>query len=232
MATVAVSEDTRRHLLETLAVPPHRIGTVLNGVPDPSGDGKALRASLGLTHSDVLLVAVGNLIERKGHAVLLKALAEIRSTDPDLDWHVAIAGEGVERPALERLAAEPGLVGRVHLLGHRSDVPDVLAAADIFVMPSIWEGLPLAVLEAMFAGCAVVASDVSGIPEAIPTPEVGRLVPPGDATALAVALRPLLREARLRQDLGNAARTRAREHFTVQRMALDYVRLLGINQRV
>jgi glycosyltransferase involved in cell wall biosynthesis len=225
-ATAAVSEDTRRHLLESLGVAPSSITTVLNGVPDPGGDRTKVRRELGLEDAEVLVVAVGNLIERKGHAILLRALAAIRRSDPDLRWRVAIAGEGVERPALEALAASPQLSGRVHLLGHRSDVADVLAAADVFTMPSIWEGLPLAVLEAMFAGCAVVASDVSGIPEAIPTPEVGRLVKPGDEAGLAATLRPLLRDRALRESLGRGARDRAVAQFTAERMARDYLRLL------
>lgn len=226
-STVAVSEDTRRHLLTALGGAPSMIGTVLNGVPDPAGKGTLLRQALGIAPAEVLIVAVGNLIERKGHAILLRSLSEVRRTDPDLAWQVAIAGEGVERPELERLAATPELRGRAHLLGHRGDVPDVLAAADVFVMPSIWEGLPLAVLEAMFAGCAVVASHVSGIPEAIPSPEVGRLVPPGDEGALALTLRSLLRDTALRESLGRAARERAVREFSVARMADDYLALLA-----
>ena len=224
-ATVAVSHDTRQHLLADLGIPESHLGTVWNGIPERQGDGSTLRASLGLAPDDVLLVAVGNLIERKGHAVLLKSLLEIHRLDPSLRWHVAIAGDGVERSNLQRLADEGGISERVHLLGHRSDVPDVLAASDIFVMSSHWEGLPLAVLEAMFAGKAVVASDVSGIPEAIPTPQEGRLVPPGDVPALRDALRPLLVDGDLRRRLGEAGRERARRHFSLAEMGAAYAAL-------
>jgi len=228
-ASVAVSHDTQRHLVRALGVRDSLIGTVWNGIPERVGTRAPLRDALRLGDDDVLIVATGNLIERKGHATLLRSLADIRDRHSDLEWHVAIAGEGVERPALEQLIAERGLADRAHLLGHRGDVPDVLAASDIFVMPSIWEGLPLAVLEAMFAGTVVVASDVSGIPEAIPTPEVGRLTPPGDAGALAATLLPLMRDAALRRRLGEAGRARAREHFAVNQMANAYLGLYGFS---
>ena len=218
----AVSDDTRRHLIRALGVPTERIRTVLNGVPDVVGDRGMLRRELGLTDGTILVSAVGNLIERKGHAFLLRALANVASTDPEADWHLAIAGEGVERPTLEAIARDLRIADRVHLLGHRRDVADVLAASDIFVMPSIWEGLPLAVLEAMFAGAAVVASGISGIPEAIPSDETGLLVPPGDVEPLATALRRLIRDGGLRRAIGEAARARAKTHFSVGTMAGNY----------
>jgi glycosyltransferase involved in cell wall biosynthesis len=226
-ATVAVSQETRRQLETDLGLPDHAIGTVWNGMPDVPGDRQPVRAELGLAPETVLLVALGTLIERKGHAVLLQSLAELTRRHPGLSWHLAIAGDGPERERLAALAAEGGIAERVHLLGFRSDVANLLAAAEVFVMPSWWEGLPLALLEAMFAGNAIVASDVSGIPEAIPGPEYGILVPPRDAPALTAALADVLRDGTLRARLGQAAQARAREVFSVERMARDYERLYG-----
>jgi glycosyltransferase involved in cell wall biosynthesis len=193
-----------------LSLPDGLITTVWNGIPDAPGNRGKLREELHLDEETVLVTAVGNLIERKGHAYLIRALAALEAEGAGLPWHLAIAGEGVERPTLERLIAESGLGKRVTLLGHRGDVADVLAGSDVFVMPSIWEGLPLAVLEAMFARNAVIASEISGIPEALPSESVGLLVPPTDVPALTAALRRVLEDSDLRLRMGAAARVRAR----------------------
>src|SRR5205807_4507369 len=108
------------------------------------------------------------------------------------DVHLAIAGRGDLADALSARARELGVAGRLHLLGLRSDVADVLAAADLFVLPSLSEGLPLALLEAMFAGLPIVASRVGEIPTALVDGECGVLVPPGDPAALAAAQARLL----------------------------------------
>jgi glycosyltransferase involved in cell wall biosynthesis len=225
-ATIAVSQDTRRQLLRDLGLPDASIDTVWNGIPIPSGDRAAVRAELGLRPQDVLVAAIGTLIERKGHAVLIRSLAELSRRSPELPWHLAIAGRGPEHDHLQALASEAGVAARVHLLGFRRDGANLLAATDVFAMPSQWEGLPLALLEAMFAGNAIVASGISGIPEAIPTEEYGLLVPPGDVPALTAALHRLVGDPALRARLGRAAQARAREFFTVGRMAEEYLRRL------
>ncbi len=221
-AATAVSEDTRRHLIRALGIPDSRIRTVLNGVPELVGNRQALRHELGMADDVVLVTAVGNLIERKGHAFLIRALALVAARVPNADWHLAIAGEGVERPHLEALARDSGIADRVHLLGHRRDIADVLAASSVFVMPSLWEGLPLAVLEAMFAGTAVIASGISGIPEAITDGVTGLLVKPGEVEPLADALQSLIVDGVRRKRIGEAARTRAREQFSVGTMTAQY----------
>jgi len=223
-ATVAVSHDTRRQLLADLGLPDAAIDTVWNGIPAPAGERTAVRAELGVRPEEVLILAIGTLIERKGHAVLIRSLAEVYRRAPEIGWHLAIAGDGPERDHLATLAAEAGLAGRVRLLGFRPDAAHLLAAADVFAMPSQWEGLPLALLEAMFAGNAVIASGISGIPEAIPSEEFGVLVPPGDVPALTSALHRVLGDAALRSRLGRAAQARAREFFTVGRMTEAYLR--------
>jgi len=104
----------------------------------------------------------------QGHIVLLQALRRLTELGCEVPWRLAIAGwrTGDEPARLDAFIAEHALADRVHLLGQRSDVSDWLAAADVFVMPSLWEGLPLAILEAMLAGKVIVASATSGIPEA------------------------------------------------------------------
>jgi glycosyltransferase involved in cell wall biosynthesis len=187
-----------------------------------------VRRELGIGDDEQLVVAVGSLVERKGHMVLLRALAQLEREGLPRSWHVAIAGRGELEGALKAFVAESGLVGRAHVLGHRDDVPDLLAAADIFTMPSLWEGLPVAMLEAMFACKPVIASACSGIPEAIESGRHGLLVPPGDQDALAAALRRLITSTEFRTRLGGAGRDRAAERFSVAGMVDAYERTYGI----
>jgi len=224
-ATLAVSHDTRRHLERTLGLPPGVVGVVHNGVPDRPGRRERFRGELGLREDQVLVLAVGSLVERKGHRVLLEAMAGLRD-DPGMPaWKVAIAGEGPEREALEAQIRQRGLEGRAVLLGARDDVADLQAAADLFVMPSLWEGLPLAILEAMFAENAIIATATSGIPEALTHDEDALLVPPGDATALATALRRLVEDPDARRTLGRRARRQAERRFSIGAMTDAYERI-------
>ena len=218
---VGVSNDTTAHLRSRLGLPPDRIQTISNGVPYRPGNRVATRRALGVDDNEILLLAGGNLIVRKGHAQLIRALANARPT-PDVPWRLAIAGQGDQRDRLLAVAEEYGVADRVNLLGQRADVFDLHAAADIFVMPSLWEGLPLALLEAMHAGTAIVASRTSGSPEAITDGVDGLLTPPGDEMALSDALARLLPDAGERARLGAAALARARAKFSMDRMTDEY----------
>jgi len=224
-AAVAVSEDTRRHMLESMRLPDKAMVTIPNGIPEPRGLASAPRNELAIRDGEVLMVAVGNLSERKGHIVLLRALEQLSSRGCGVPWRLAIAGEGPERGRLEAFVRDHGMEERVHLLGHRSDIPDLQAAAEITVMPSLWEGLPLAVLEGMHAGNAIVGSGISGIPEAVRDGRDGLLVEPGDHDALAVALRRLLEDDGLRAAMGASSKDRAVERFSIRRMLDDYEEL-------
>ncbi|HEX5632891.1 MAG TPA: glycosyltransferase family 4 protein [Gemmatimonadales bacterium] len=221
-SVVAVSTATRDHLVETLGLPPARIQVIPNGIRFVPGERGRVRAELGLGADDLLVVAVGSLVERKGHAVLLRALARLDREGLPRNWHVAIAGRGELEEPLKALVRELGLEGRAHILGHRGDVADILAASDVFTMPSLWEGLPVAMLEAMFAEKPVIASACSGIPEAITSGVHGLLVPPGDEATLAEALRAVLTGPDLRTALGTAGRDRAAERYSVASMVDAY----------
>ena len=148
---------------------------------------------------------------------LLEALAQLEREGLDRRFRVAIAGGrgGDERPRLEAFAAEHGMADRVHILSHRDDIPNLQAAADVFTMPSLWEGLPLALLEAMLSGTAVVASRCSGIPEAIEDGRDGVLVEPGDSEALTEGLRPVLEDDAYRARLADGGSTRGLAEFEV-----------------
>ena len=220
---VAVSDPLAAGLSRDLWVRRARIITIANGVRFTPAARSTLRAELALSDADRLAVAVGNLYPVKGHTHLLEALAQLRSTHPQL--HVALAGRGKLAAALEARARDLGLGGRVHFLGLRQDVANVLAAADVFVLPSLSEGLPLALLEAMFASRPIVASDVGDVPVALAGGAAGLLVPPGDATALARAIDRLLTQPFEAQRLGSSAQARAAAEYGIERMVRRYAGL-------
>jgi glycosyltransferase involved in cell wall biosynthesis len=221
--TVAVSETLARRLREDLWMPASRVTTIPNGVPCPAPPVPTLREELGLVSADPLLVAVGNLYPVKGHRHLIEALSLLAGRHPRV--HVAIAGRGELRDELMVRARDLGVAGRVHLIGLRSDVPAVLAAADVFVLPSLSEGLPLALLEAMFAGRPIVASAVGEVSAALAQGAAGTLVPAGDSHALAAALDGLLSEPPRARELGRAAARRAAAEYDISRMVRRYVDL-------
>ena len=228
---VGVSDSAARHLREDLHLHPDRVVVIPNGVRRPPPAVGTLRAELGLASDDQLVVAVGNLYPVKGHDFLVSALAELAPSVPNV--HVAIAGRGEMHDALQRQAETLGVGTRLHLLGYRPDVGNVLASADVFAMPSRSEGLPLAVLEAMFAGLPIVATDVGDVATVLDR-GAGIVVPPGDPARLAAALRELLTDRSAAERYAAAALTRAAEEYdlarTVERYASLFAARLGLNQ--
>jgi glycosyltransferase involved in cell wall biosynthesis len=222
-ATVAVSAPLARHLSADLAVPPKRVLMIPNGVRWVDPELVTLREELHLDPDDRLLVAVGNLYPVKGHVHLIDALALLIDRHPTL--HVAISGRGELDSTLMARARASGLERRLHLLGLRSDVPAVLAAADVFVLPSLSEGLPLALLEAMFAACPIVASDVGEVKVALADGTAGMLVEPGLPAALAAAIDRLLSNPQEAARLGERASAHARAEYDLSRMIHRYVGL-------
>jgi glycosyltransferase involved in cell wall biosynthesis len=150
-------------------------------------------------------------------------VARLAAAEPRL--HIAIAGRGELAATLERQAAAAGLGTRLHLLGLRQDVANVLAAADVFVLPSLSEGLPLALLEAMFAARPIVASAVGDVPVALAGGAAGLLVPPGDPLALADAIQRLLGQPFEARRLGTTAQARAAAEYDITRMVERYAAL-------
>ncbi len=217
---VAVSNPLADHLSRDLWIPRARIVTIPNGVRRKSSSGLPIREELCLQSSDTLIVAVGNLYPVKGHRHLIEALARLTQRYPAA--HVAIAGRGALEDSLRTHAAELGVGNRLHLLGLRSDVPALLAAADVCALPSLSEGLPLALLEAMFAGRPIVASDVGDVRAALNGGEAGLLVEPGNAEQLARAIDRLLSDQDEAKRLGDRAAQRAAAEYDVTRMMAHY----------
>ncbi|MFC7621700.1 glycosyltransferase [Microlunatus sp. GCM10028923] len=183
-----------------------------NGVAHPGPtDPRAVRTELGVRPGELLAVTVSLLRPEKGHALLLDAVRRYAG-DPPLVF--ALAGDGELLPELtDRVAADPILRDRVRLLGYRSDVDALLAAADLVIQPSLADALPTAVISALAAGRPVVATAVGGLPDLI-TPQCGRLVPAGDPDALAAAVAEVVGDPALRRRLGLAARERHRRCFS------------------
>ncbi|MBV9772539.1 MAG: glycosyltransferase [Gemmatimonadetes bacterium] len=214
--------------------PAEAVHVVFNGIvpadAPPEEATRALRARLGAGPETLLVGGVGNLTYRKGFDLLLDAFAAAAVPDA----RVVIVGAGPEEGALRERAARLGVADRVHFAGQRSDVPEVLAACDLFVLSSRNEGMANVMLEAMAVGTPVVAADVSGVRDAVGLAEggaeAGWIVPPDDAAALRITLREVLTD--LRAGAGEAARRaeearrRIRERFGVERMVDEVERVL------
>ncbi len=226
---VTVSPRVRQMALADEGVRPERVVVILNGIipPAPSAALVETRARLseerGIPANAPLLLAVGRLVEQKGFCHLLAALPAVLRDFPRV--HLLVAGDGHLRGELEAQARSLDAPAKVHFLGIRDDVPDLLAAADVFVLPSLWEGLPIALLEAMGAGKPVVATRVEGVEDVVEDAVNGLLVPPGDSAALAEAITRLLVDADLRAALGRRARRRVEQDFTIEKMCCEYERL-------
>lgn len=223
-ATVACGADVQRMLVNEDGLDARQVRTISNGIDlgrFDRADRSRLRAELGLASDEVLIGVVGRLIPLKGHQQLIDALAQLHQQGLT-HWRAVFVGGGDLQESLQTAIGAAGLQGRIHLLGVRSDMADVLAALDIFAMPSHHEGLPMALLEAMAASRAVVASAVGSIPEVIRDRQSGLLVGPKDVPALASALRQLITDATLRDALGGQARQTVLEHYSAQRTARSY----------
>ncbi len=225
---VAVSDATADVARRRSECAQAKLQTVLNGIDlSRFGDNPAGRASvrseLGLGDDDFFALTVGRLWPEKGHDFLIRALRPILNAAATARRSLlAIAGDGPEHDNLVHLIADLELDDRVLLLGNRRDVPDLVAAADSFLLSSVREGLPLVIPEAMAAGLPVLATAVGGVPKVVVEGETGFLVESGDADALVDRLTTLRDDLSLRRELGERGRVRANESYSCERMVRDY----------
>lgn len=228
----AVSQAVKVSTVATLHVDPDRV-TVVHRGRDATRLGRAsherrsaMRAALGLSDDDEVVVTVGRQEYQKGHTHLVAAFAAVVVKRPAAV--LLIAGrEGHASTALRTQIRSLNLDEKVRLLGHRTDVPDVLAAADLFVFPSVYEGLGGALIEAMALGLAVVASDLPAVREVVAVGENAVLVPPGDPQALEGAIVGLLADRVLLERFGVRSRQLFEEHFQAEAAARRFVELLA-----
>jgi sugar transferase (PEP-CTERM/EpsH1 system associated) len=221
---VAVSNYGRRNLIENEGFPPGRICLIRNGIGGEAFDGpgrrRRVRASLGLADAQPAIGIVARLDPIKNHSLLLSAMRSVLSHVPDA--RLFVIGDGPLRGALQSLAMDLAIARNVVFLGARDDVPDILAALDLFVLPSITEGLSLTLIECCAAGKPIVASDVGGNREVIQDGENGLLIRSGDERALAAAIVRLLTHPDLAASMGRAGRARFESEFTLEAMVARY----------
>jgi glycosyltransferase involved in cell wall biosynthesis len=220
-AQIGVSEAVRETHRRSGRIPARRFVTIRNGIDDArlrrASTRKAMRAELGISDDTVLCLTVGSLTLQKDHENLLEAASRLLASRADVAF--AIAGEGPLQDGLRQRVDELGLGERVQFLGRRTDVPDLLRAADIFVLSSAWEGLPITILEAMASGVPCVATTVGGNAEAIEDGVSGFLVPPHDPETLAGAIDRAAADGELRLRIGRAGRLAYESRFTADKMA-------------
>ena len=189
----------------------------------PRVDSDTWRRQEGFAPEAVLFVCVARLALQKNHVLLLRAFAQGSASDPRA--HLVLVGGGKLGPELEQEADALGLGGRVRFLGTRSDVPEILGAADIFVLSSDYEGSPLSIMEAMAAGKPVISTAVGGVSELVENGRSGLLVPRGNLTALAEAMNSLVENHKAREAMGRASLKLATERFDARIMTRAYEEL-------
>jgi glycosyltransferase involved in cell wall biosynthesis len=203
---------------------------VWNGVPsdfactDPAARGQ-VRREFGIPPASPVVISVGRLDSVKGHIYLVEAAARVREAVPNARF--LLVGSGPEESRLRRRAAELNMGDGLIFAGLRHDVARLLAAADVAVLPSLYEGFGLAAVEAMAAGMPVVGTRVGGLPEVIVDGETGLLVPPASPEGMAEAVIRLCRDADLRRRLGDAGRERHAQRFTLDRMIREFENIYG-----
>lgn len=221
-AGIAISEALRRFTTEVEGAPERKITTIHYGlkfpveVIEPKTARATLRESLNLPSNALIIGAACRLVEQKGLRYGIEAFASIAADFPDA--HLVIAGEGNQRSLLQSLAKSKGIAKRVHFIGWRADLSQVLAGFDIFLAPSLWEGFGLVLLEAMARRLPIIASNVSAIPEIVAHQETGILTPPRDIPALADAMRTLISDEALRYHMGLMGEDRLETHFDAEIM--------------
>jgi glycosyltransferase involved in cell wall biosynthesis len=225
---VGVGRAVRQALIDNEGLPPARVGVIYNGIdPDTFRNGierrLAVRQEIGVGAGDFLLLQVARLVPQKDHLTSLRTIARVARKRPDA--RLVLAGDGPQLRLILEFVAARNLSDRVRVLGLRTDVPRLLAAADAVLLTSLSEGVPLTLLEAMAARLPVVATDVTGVGEVVVDGTTGLLAPAGDDEALAERVLRLAGDAELRRQLGRQGRERVEAQFSEAQMLAAYERL-------
>jgi glycosyltransferase involved in cell wall biosynthesis len=227
---VAVSAQVRDYAIKQEAALPGRLTVIENGIEplkmqslDPAKR-TTLRTEIGVTENGLMLLTVGRLTIQKGHTVLLDAISKLNRNETKLMF--AFAGDGPQLKVLQNKTETLAISDHIRFLGVRHDINELLLAADVFVQPSLWEGLSLALLEALLAGLPVVATRVEGVIDVVDDSVSALLVPPNEPAALADAIQRLINDAGLRAKLGAAGKQRAQTNYSLDKMCLAYEQLM------
>lgn len=222
---VAVSDLTMKKALEE-GIQKEKISVIPNGIVPVmvnETDRSEVRQQMGAGENDVVLLSVGRLVYQKAHEYLVSAMPAVLKELPNVK--AGICGDGLLRADLEAQIRSLGLEKEIKLFGMQANVTKYLAAADVFVLPSRWEGLPIALLEAMSAGLPVIATRVEGVDEVVEEGVQGVLVQPESTEELVKAILQLSKDDAQRHRMGDAARLRVLEQYTVDRMCEKYLEL-------
>jgi glycosyltransferase involved in cell wall biosynthesis len=227
---IAVGQAVRQALVHNEGIPGHRADVIYNGIDlsafeKTSLDKSAVRRQIGLDEADFVIVQVARLDYLKDHATALRAFAQVVRHRPRA--RLVLIGDGPERDRIIQLTHELNLTEQVRFLGLRTDVAMLLPAADLFLLTSISEGIPLTVLEAMAAGLPVVSTRVGGVAEIVEDGITGLLAASGNDAGLAAAVLRLADDRALCDQLGRSGQERARNHFSETSMHARYLRLYG-----
>ncbi len=234
-AVTAGSAEVERDLLTIDRIPRDKVVRLPNCIDldrvETGLTASEAKRQLGFQESDIVIGTVGRVEEQKGHTYLLEAFAQVRQQPGGDALRLLIVGDGRMLPRLHETAATLGLEEVCRFPGQLAKLADVYRAVDLFAMPSLWEGLSLAMLEAMAAGLPVIATDVGGAREVLGDNQCGRLVPPRDATALARAITDLLGHPDERARVAAAGRDRVRSTYSAvtlaARLSSMYLAALG-----
>jgi glycosyltransferase involved in cell wall biosynthesis len=223
---VAVTEPTRQAAIDE-GIQLTRIEVIQNGVQisDVSQEIKdRIRTELDIPLDGKCLISVGRLAPEKGHAVLIEAFSYVAAIFPST--HLVLAGGGALMEELKSQAKTGGFSEHIHFLGVRNNIPELLAASDLFILPSHSEGLPMALLEALATGIPTVCTAVGGVPTVIQDSKTGRLVPPNDPVIMAKVIAELLNDESQCQKLSQAGKLLIEEKYSVESMCRKYEQLM------
>ncbi len=224
---IAVSDEVKTALVAELGPLQDKIAVICNSVDveryRQTVDRAAIRRQLGLAEDAHLMAVVATFKRQKGHGYLVEAAAGVIPQAPN--FHLLFVGDGELREELQTQTRRLGLEKHIHFLGLRSDVPALLAASDYFVLPSLWEGLSMALVEAMASGLPIIATAVSGTTQVMIPGETGLLVPPGDVDGLKQAILRLLADPARARAMGAAARQHVAAQFGAEKQAADHIAL-------
>jgi len=222
---IFVNDEEREWAIERGIVAPERCCTIFNGADLETYSLEAreslrsgARAEFGVRHDQRMIAYVGRLWEQKHPQMLVATLAELVEHHPELDPVLVIAGDGPMRDEVAGAAEVCGVSDRVRILGWRGDIARVMAAADVLFLPSLWEGLPLTLVEAACMGTPAVATDIKGNREAIVAGATGLLIPPKDPVAAAAALAQLLGSPKTMSEMARAAAERGKQLYDTRDM--------------
>jgi glycosyltransferase involved in cell wall biosynthesis len=226
---VAVSDQTCQEAIQREKIDPSRICVIRNGVERvalnsaSNKDTATVRREMGVSDQSLMVLSIGRLVMEKGYSYLLESIPTVLASIPQTAF--VITGDGPLRASLEEKASYLGITESVRFLGRRSDIKLLLQASDVYVQPSLREGLPLSILDAMNAGTPIVTTTAGGIVEVVQNEENGICVPPGDPRSLAAALIRILKDESLRKRLGKSAKDHVRWQYSTERMCEEYLHI-------